>query len=153
MMHWLPPRSIREREQWAKAHPWIAGVYFGLMFWAVFPLLALLDSKISLKWAYLFGLAMLPVTAVLFSVGLKRRWGSDPTRESAPFSMWRRPWSTASDRFLLWFQWLGVAGIASSIGEFFGKTVRPWGAVVGLLCACWIASTTWVERRRRRPVA
>jgi hypothetical protein len=139
---------MAEREEWAMSHPWIVGVYFGLIFWLVFPLLALLDSKVSLKSAYLFGLAAWPATAVLFGIGLKHRWGERADAEARPVSFWS-PWIKASDRFLFWFQWLGVAGIAASIGEFFGATARPWGAAIGSLGGCWIAGTTWLERRRR----
>jgi hypothetical protein len=134
------------REGWSKSHPWIAGVYVGLLFWAVFPLLALIDSTISLGSAYLLGLVLLPVTAVLFAVGVKRRWG---VREDAPRrATMRNPWRQATDRFLFWFQWLGIAGLVASIAGLFGE--HPWGAAVGLLCACWIAATTWSERRHRR---
>jgi hypothetical protein len=152
-MPWLPPKSLPEREKWAKAQPWIAGIYFGLLFWAVFPLLALLDSRMSLKSAYLFGLAMWPVTVVLFAVGLKHRWGvraDAPSAATGKWKFWREPWRSASDRFLFWFQWLGIAGIAASIGEFFGAKVHPARAAVGLGCACWVACTTWLERRRRK---
>jgi hypothetical protein len=147
-MRWFPPKSMAEREAWANSHPWIAGMYFGLLFWAVFPLLTVLDTK-RLRSAYLFGLVMWPVTAALIAVGLKRRWGVRVDAEPRPISFWS-PWSNASTRFLSWFQWLGVAGIAASIGAFLGTTVRLWGTTISLLCACWIAGTTWLERRRRR---
>jgi hypothetical protein len=62
-MGWLSPKSMAEREEWAKAHPWLAGLYFASLFWIVFPLFALTDSKVSLESAYLFGLALWPVTA------------------------------------------------------------------------------------------
>ena len=94
------------------------------MFWLVFPLLALVDNKISLKAAYLFGLVMWPVTAAFFAVGLKHRWGERPDAEDRPFGVFR-PLSRASDRFLFWFQWLGVAGIAGSVAPFIRDTVPP----------------------------
>ena len=34
-MNWVPPKSVAARTEWAKAHPWIAGCYAGLLFSAI----------------------------------------------------------------------------------------------------------------------
>jgi hypothetical protein len=85
-MDLVPPWSFAKRLEWARAHPWVAACYFATLI-SVFTGLVLpilMGSPASVRFKVLVGLVTWPVTAMLFLVGLKRRWGERPDAEAAP---------------------------------------------------------------------
>ena len=151
-MNWLPPGSRATRSEWAEARPWLAGCYFAtfMSVFAAFLFPLLIDSPASVGFKVLVGLLTWPLSATLFALGLKRRWGQRPEAEASPDPTARRIWSRASDRFLLGFMWLGIGGTVSwAVGLITGVD-ESWRAAIGIACGVWLATTTWAERRRRR---
>jgi len=93
-MNALPPWKLAEREEWAEARPWLAGLYFGLLmslFSAVYPMI--IGGTEQLYLAAIVGLVSWP----LFAVGVKHRWGQRPDAKAHPPPTYRRRWSRASD--------------------------------------------------------
>jgi RHS repeat-associated protein len=129
-MKWVPPRSLAAREEWAKAHPWIAGCYFGLL-WGVFlplsfPVLG--SRRLSVGFALGVGLGTWILAWALFSFGLTalthrglhlrsvRRAQADPAANTMA-ERWTGRWDkqlyTASALILM-----GARPYDSSLGRF-----------------------------------
>ena len=145
-MNARPPWKLAEREEWAEARPWLAGFYFGLLmslFSAVYPMI--IGGTEQLYLAAIVGLASWP----LFAVGVKHRWGQRPDAKDHP-PTYRRRWSRASDTWLSWFMWTGIASVILILFSFLTGTVRTAVGVIGLVAALDITVSTWMERRRRR---
>jgi hypothetical protein len=134
--------------KWAGAHPWLAGCYFGLFLSAFLAVPVMIRASV---WrGALLGIVTWSVVAVLFALGLKRRWGQRSGAEIYPAPTARRIWSRTSDRFLLGGVVLGIASaLASAVGLLTGSD-SPLVALLGLGASGWLAGPTWVERKRRR---
>lgn len=143
----LPPWKLSEREEWAEAHPWLAGFYFGLLMTPVY--LVITGNAERLYLAAIGGLVSWP----LFAVGMKHRWGYRwvyrPDAKRHPPPTYRREWSR-SDAFLSWFMWLGIVSVVLTPLYLLAGTVRPVLGLAGLIAGLYLALTTWTERRRRR---
>jgi hypothetical protein len=146
-MSWLPPRTIGARTEWSHAHPFLAGVYFGLFmssFWvAAFALHG--DAPIGL----VFGLIAWPLTALLFAVLTKRRFGERPDADQQPLPTRGRLWSRASDRFLAGMVSFGVVGGGVSIISL-ALPSRSLSDLLGAVGGAWIVTTAVAERRLRQ---
>jgi hypothetical protein len=151
-MDLVPPWSFAKRQEWARAHPWVVACYFATLtsVFTGFVLPVLMGSPASVRFKGLVALVTWPVAAMLLFVGLKRQWGVRPDAEAQPPPSARRMWSRASDRFLLWWMWLGVAATVVWAVELVTGADLSWPMVLGVLCGIWLATTTWAERRRRR---
>jgi hypothetical protein len=146
-MNVIPPWKLAEREEWAEARPWLAGFYYGLRMSLVFAVyIIIIGGAEQLYLAALAGLVSWP----LFAVGVKHRWGQRPNAKAHPAPTYRRMWSRASDTWLSWFMWLGIAG--SFFVPFFLLTgaVGTAAGLIGFIAALDITRSTWMERRRRR---
>ena len=80
-MNVLPPWKLAEREEWAEARPWLAGLYFGLLmslFSAVYPMI--IGGTEQLYLAAVGGLVSWP----LFAVGVRHRWGQRSDAKAHP---------------------------------------------------------------------
>jgi hypothetical protein len=150
-MDLVPPLSFAKRQEWTRAHPWVAACYFATLMsvFTGFVLPVLIESPASVRFKVLVGLVTWPVAAMLLVVGLKRRWGERPDPEASPPPSARRMWSRASDRFLLWWMWFGVAAAVVSAVELVTGADRSWALVLAGACGIWGATTMWAERRRR----
>jgi hypothetical protein len=151
-MDLVPPWSFAKRQEWARAHPWVVACYFATLtsVFTGFVLPVLMGSPASVRFKVLVGLVTWPVTAMLLVVGLKRRWGERPDAEASPPPSARRIWSRASDRFLLWWMWFGVAATVVSALELVTGADRSWAPALAVAFGSWWVTTTWGERRRRR---
>jgi hypothetical protein len=150
-MEWRPPRSIAERQEWAKAHPWLVGCWFGVTFFAFSVVLGL--EKTTL-WRSIVGGALVSVVAALlfvplFKLGSKRRWGEHTNAEALPPPTWTRMWSRTSDRFLRWTLVLSSLAFLVSAADVASGTDHAARASIALLAGTWLVVTTWLERRRR----
>jgi hypothetical protein len=67
----FPSGTPQERSAWSKEHPWVAGLYWSVLFWPPFALIGLLLQGWRELWLIvpLFFLGWLA-----FSVLLKRQW-------------------------------------------------------------------------------
>lgn len=150
---WLPPKSGHARTEWAKAHPWIAGCYFGLGLGLGFPaLLAMGGGSIQsvALLALLAGIAGALLWPPYFRLAVKNRWGERPNAEAHPVPTYRRMWSRTSDRWLTWIMVLVVAaGVQTAISLVTG-TGGLLLAVIFLFVSAFAVIATWAERRRRR---
>jgi hypothetical protein len=154
-MNLVPPWSLAKRQEWARAHPWVAACYFATLMsvFLGFALPVLTGSPASMRFKVFVAVVAWPVMAILFPVALDRRWGERPDAEASPPPSARRMWSRASDRFLLWWMWLGVVATVGWVVELVTGTYRSWRTVLVIPCGIWFATTTWAERRRRRSQA
>src|SRR6266568_5267807 len=147
-VNWVPPKSVAARTEWAKAHPWIAGCFAGLLFSAIWTPLTV--TRGTLWTAVIFGLGGWFGTWILFAVGTKRGWGERPDAKNHPTPTLRRPLSRASDRFLLWAMLLSIAAGLSWAGGLATGSDSVVDGILGLAASAWVAGATWAERRRRR---
>jgi hypothetical protein len=150
-MTWLPPWRFAARLEWANAHPWIAGCYFGAVVSVLaFFLPVLMGASLSLTWRIVASAVTGPECAVSFAFAFKRRWAQRPDAEAFTPPTWRRMWSRSSDRFLLWWMWLWAAGAVLMATLLISGSFRPWGPALAMPIALWNATTAWLERKRRR---
>lgn len=147
-MKWLPPKSLAARSEWAQAHPWIAGCYFGLLLSAFLTVPIMIRT--GLGPSVLVGIVTWFASGALFALLSKRRWGERPDAENYPAPTARRMWSRLSDRSLLGFVLLGSAAAISWLVGLVGGSDNPVVAALGLGLSVWLASTSWAERQRRR---
>lgn len=146
-MNVLPSWKLAEREEWAEAHPWLAGLYFGLLmslFYAVY--LIIIGGTDQLYLAALGGL----VSGPLFAVAVRHRWGQRPDAKAHPRPTYRRMWTRTSDTFLTWFMWMGIAVVVTTPFFLLTGDVGTAAGLLGLIAALEITRSTWMERRRRR---
>ena len=146
-MNVIPPWKLSEREGWAEARPWLAGLYFGLLmslFFAVY--LMINGGSEQLYVAVVVGLACWP----LFAVGVKHRWGQRPDAKAHPPPTYRRMWSRMSDTWLSWFMWTGIAVVIFTPFFLLTGAVGTAGGLIRLIPALFFTLSTWMERRRRR---
>jgi hypothetical protein len=151
-MKWVPPRSSAERSEWAKVHPWIAGFYFGLLLSIFMPLVLVTRGvhRFEIIFFSISGLVSWPFFALAMKVGSKRGWGERPNAEGQPAPTWRRPWTRASDRFVVGGLLLGIASGVAWVPRLFHGGWRELVAAPSFGCALWLALTSWAERKRRR---
>lgn len=144
---WLPPRSLADRSDWSRAHPWIAGCYFGILLAVVMCVLSVLSGA---PWAIALIVAIVVwfVAGSLFAALLQRRMGERPDAERYPAPTYRRLWSHVSDRYLFWLMILGIGGTAASVITLAWSR-RSVSDVIALICGFWLAGSTWSERRVR----
>jgi len=146
-VRWIPPRTLPAREQWARENRWVAGLYFGLLlsafmtvwYWSRWP-----------EWyAIAGGILTWPFATIGFAAGIRRRWGQRPEPDRYPIPTRRRPWTRASDRFLMLALLIGIAGgLTWALGTVRGDENLAIGSLVTAGCA-WFVATAWSERRRR----
>jgi len=144
-MNVLPPWKLSERMEWAEAHPWLAGFYFGLLMSPVYLIIMGSTERVYLALAALEGLVSWP----LIAVGVKQRWGQRPDAKDHPPPTYRRLWSRASDAFLSWFMWMGIVGVILTPLSLLAGTVRPALGLIGLVAALYMTRSTSMERSRR----
>jgi hypothetical protein len=132
-MNLVPPWSLAKRQEWARAHPWVAACYFATLMsvFLGFALPVLTGSPASVRFKVFVAVVAWPVMAILFPVALDCRWGERPDAEASPPPSARRMWSRASDRFLLWWMWLGVVATVGWVVELVTGTYRSWRTVWG----------------------
>jgi hypothetical protein len=146
-MNVLPPWKLAEREEWAEARPWLAGLYFGLLmspFFAVYPMI--IGGTEQPYLAALVGLVSWP----LFAIGIRERWGRRPDAKAHPPPTYRRMWSRASDTWLSWFMWTGIAVVISTPFFLVTGAVGTADGLIRLIPALYFTLSTWMERRRRK---
>ena len=139
----LPPWKLAEREEWAEARPWLAGLYFGLL---MFPVYAVIVGGERLYLAALVSLVSWP----LFAVGVKDRWGQRPDAMAHPRPTYRRMWSRMSDTWLSWFMWMGFAIIILTAFALLTGVLGTAAGIIRLIPTLYFTLSTWMERRRRR---
>ncbi len=156
-MKWVPPRSLVARLEWAKAHPWIAGFYFGLFMFifGAFLLPALAGTSADVRFEVLVGAAGGAASGMFTVLALKRgwEWGRRPDAENYPAPTARRMWARYSDRLLLWMMLLGVAFTVSAVFGLITRSDNSWRVAYGIAVGVWLSSTTWREHQRRRSTA
>lgn len=150
-MDWRPPRSLAERQEWSKAHPWIAACWFGVSF---FPILVVVGLERTTLWrSIVVGVFVSAVAALLFAPLLKfatkRHWGEHPNATTLPPPTFKRMWSRASDRFLWWAMILGALAVLVSATDLATNSDHLARALIGLIAASWWVATSWLERRQR----
>jgi hypothetical protein len=146
-MNVLPPWKLAEREEWAEARPWLAGLYFGLLMWLFFAVYPMIIGGTEQPYlAAIVGLASWP----LFAVGVKLRWGQRPNAKAHPPPTYRRMWSRMSDASLLWFMWTGIAVVIFTPFFLLTGAVGTADGLIRLIPALYFTLSTWMERRRRR---
>ena len=143
-MNVLPPWKLAEREEWAEARPWLAGLYFGLLTSPVY--LMIIGDTEQLYLAAVSGLVSWP----LFAVGVRHRWGQRPDAKAHPPPTYRRMWSRASDTWLSWFMWTGIAVVIFTPFFLLTRAVGTADGLIRLIAALYFTLSTWMERRRRR---
>jgi hypothetical protein len=146
-MSWLPPPSLGARTEWARVHPWVAGWNFGFLMAALFGVVLAFETS---PWIGLAGALLIwPVTALVFAVLAKQRFGERADADEHPLPTVGRAWSQASDRFLRGMMTIGVlAALACIVG-----LVRSGRSVidgVGLVSGAWLAASVFKERKLRR---
>ena len=145
---WLPPWSFAEREQWAKAHPALAGFYFGVI--AGITLGEYVTIRTGVGTGILVGLATLACSWPLFALALIRRWFERPNGENLDFaSTLRRPLSRLPDRILWWFTCVFAFGTLVSVIGLVAGPARVSAAFTLSLNLVLLAAA-WIERQRRR---
>jgi hypothetical protein len=146
-MNVLPPWKLAEREEWAEAHPWLAGLYFGLLmslFFAVYPII--IGGTAQPYLAAIVGLASWPLCAV----GVELRWGQRPDAKAYPPPTYRRMWSRRSDTWLSFFMWAGLSVVILTPYFLLTGAVGTADGLIRLIPALYFALSTWMERRRRK---
>jgi hypothetical protein len=139
----LPPWKLAEREEWAEARPLLAGLYFSVL---MFPVYAVIAGTGQLYLAALASLVSWP----LFAVGVKDRWGQRPDAKAHPPPTYRRMWSRMSDTWLSFFMWMGIAVVILTPFALLTGAVGTAAGLIRLVPALYFTLGTWMERRRRR---
>jgi hypothetical protein len=149
-MKWVPPRSMADRTKWLEEHPWIAGCYVGFFVTALVTIWGVIRTHASIWFGLAVGIPIWLLGWVLFAVLAKRRFGERPDGDSYPPPTWRRPWSRASDRFVLSWLIVGSTGVLILGSAFFIDETERFDAIVGTAGWGIVAAMAWAERRRRR---
>jgi Na+/H+ antiporter NhaD/arsenite permease-like protein len=89
------------------------------------------------------------VTWPLFAMSIKHRWGQRPDAKDRPHPTPRRMLSRSSDRWLSWGLWFGLACIVFTPISLLTGGISVPVALVTLVGAVYLATATWMERRRR----
>ena len=105
---------MTQRQEWAKTHPWLSGLYGGILASCVAFVIGIAKSRflavvlVALVWA-------LAVPIVIISV--KRRWFLGDEDDERPRPTLRRPFTRNSDKSLtrlFWF-YAGVGAISAFV--------------------------------------
>jgi len=148
LMGWHPPWSLADRARWARARPWLAGFYFGVLMALAFG--AYFAFRSGIKLAILLGVSVWAMGWPMFGMAMKHRWGLRPDVEDAAVPTLRRPWVQASDRSLSVLMWIfGLSSVVLALGLVTGGNGTTGGRFVVLALDILFALTIWSERRRR----
>jgi hypothetical protein len=120
-MSWLPPWSWADRSEWTRAHPWVAGCYFGTFMAISFTAYGLIQTG-AWPGVFIIGPSAGLLSGLLFGIGLKRGWDKRLEIETDAVPSLRRPWARAKEWFLVAAMVLGVlGGLSWGIGLLTGS--------------------------------
>ena len=115
--------------------------------------LSLLSTVYAISVAGMQGARVAAIAGLLtwphFAVGIKHRSGERPDAKDHPLPTFRRPWSRASDRWLIWTMWTSAAGTICIFFFFFAGMLGLALALLALVAGVDVVVTTWMERKRR----
>jgi hypothetical protein len=145
-MSWLPPRKVATRREWSYAHPWLAGCYFAILWFAFWYVALVLQSRAQL--ALVLGVVTAVPMGLLVAISAKRRVGGRLDADRQPITG-QRLWGRRSDRFVAGTLILAVVVGAVSIISL-ALPGRSLTDVVGAIAGVWLAADAAAERRLRR---
>jgi len=158
-MKLLPPWHLHERRDWARQHPWCAGICWGLVTGALFTVLALASGVPGSVAPLIIGFWL--VGGVGFGAfmrwSVRRGWGERREAGPLPEPSASRPWVRSSDRALATTFWIAAVGGFSLLLFLAIDVVSGELTVVGIvfrvlliLSSTLIVKTAGHERNERR---
>jgi hypothetical protein len=138
---------MEERRQWTRDHPYFFGAYLAAVSAVIYTALAarFLDFWVALTIFGELAIVMVPLAAWM----VKRRFGERPDAGTVPAPSYRRMWSTAPDGLLSGIMVVGAAGILVTAIDLITASPSVVTTVLGFGAGTWLATTAWIERRRR----